>query len=97
MPILYNFHILLSTFYTIFGTKILIQCPVHVPVCCMFYVSQKTNIKRSPNGIKRTENIFGIFGEFRKKNQHETVPEVATRQGDAPAPLGAPLTLVDTP
>ena len=50
MPILFNFHILLATFYTIFGTNILIQCPVPVPVCCMFFVSQNIHIKRSPNG-----------------------------------------------
>ena len=37
MPILYNFHILLATFCTIFGTNILIQCLVLVPVCCMFF------------------------------------------------------------
>ena len=60
MPIFFNFHILLATFYIIFGTNILIQCLVPVHVCCMFYVSQKPNIKRSPNGIKRTE----IFLEY---------------------------------
>ena len=58
MPIFYNFHILLATFYTIFGTNILIQCPVPVPICCMFYVSQKTNIKRNPNGIKTGGELF---------------------------------------
>ena len=58
MPILYSFHILLATFYTIFGTNILIQCPVPVPVYCMFYVSQKTHIKRSPNGIKTDGDYF---------------------------------------
>ena len=91
MPMLFNFHILLATFYTIFGTNILIQCPVPAPVCCMFFVSRKPHIKRSPNGIKRTENIFGIFVIFGKKNQRETVPKGATRQG------GVPLTLVGTP
>ena len=60
MPILYNFHILLATFYTIFRTKILIQCPVPVPVCCMFFVSQNIHIKWSPNGIKLME----IFLEY---------------------------------
>ena len=40
------------------------------------------------------ENIFGIFGKFGKKNQLETVPEVATRVAHAPLSLGAPLTLV---
>ena len=58
MPIFYNFHILLATFYIIFGTNILIQCLVPVPVCCMFFVSQKTHIKRSPNGIKTSGEYF---------------------------------------
>ena len=31
------------------------------------------------------ENIFGIFGEFRKKNPRETVPEVAHEAGGVPA------------
>ena len=97
MPILYNFYILLATFYTIFGTNILIQCPVPVPVCCMFFVSQKTQIKRSPNGIKMDRDFFGIFMNFGKKNQRETMPEGATRQGACPRGAGAPLTLVDTP
>ena len=61
MPILFNFHILLATFYTIFGTNILIQCPVLVPVCCMF---QKPNIKRSPNGIKTDGELFWNICDF---------------------------------
>ena len=64
MPILYNFHILLATFYTIFGTNILIHCPVPVPVCCMFFVSQKIHIKRSPNGIKTDGDFFWNICEF---------------------------------
>ena len=64
MPILFNFHILLETFYTIFGTNILIQCPVLVPVCCMFYVSQKPNIKRNPNGIKTDGELFWNILDF---------------------------------
>ena len=64
MPIFFNFHILLATFYTIFGTNILIQCPVPVPVCCMFYVSQKTNIKRNPNGIKTDGELFWNIWDF---------------------------------
>ena len=62
MPILFNFHILLATFYIIFGTNILIQCPV--PVCYMFYVSQKPNIKRSPNGIKTDGELFWNICDF---------------------------------
>ena len=64
MPIFHNFHILLATFYTIFGTNILIQCPVPVPVCCMFFVSQKPNIKRSPNGIKMDGDFFWNIYDF---------------------------------
>ena len=64
MLILYNFHILLATFYTIFGTNILIQCPVPVHVCCMFFVSQKTHIKRSPNGIKMDGELFWNICDF---------------------------------
>ena len=64
MPILFNFHIPLATFYIIFGTNILIQCPVPVPVCCMFYVSQKTNIKWSPNGIKTYGAYFWNVYDF---------------------------------
>ena len=90
MPILYNFHILLATFYTIFGTNILIQCPVPVPVCCMFFVSQNIHIKQSPNGIKIYGDFFGIYMIFGKKNPCETVPEGATRQGARPWPSWPP-------
>ena len=64
MPILYNFYILLATFYTIFGTHILNQCLVPVPVCCMFFVSQKIHIKRSPNGIKTDGDFFWNIYDF---------------------------------
>ena len=94
MPILYNFHILLATFYTIFGTNILIQCPVPVPVCCMFIVSQKIHIKQSPNAIKTYRDFFGIYVIFGKKNQCETMPEGAPRQGARPRGSGAPWALV---
>ena len=90
MPIFYNFYILLATFYTIFGTNILIQCPVPVPVCCMFFVSQKIHIKRSPNEIKTDIDFFGIYVIFGKKNQCETVPEVATRVAHTTTPGGCP-------
>ena len=98
MPILFNFHILLATFYIIFGTNILIQCPVPVPICCMCYVSQKTHIKRSPNGIKTDGDFFfGIYEIFGKKNPRETMPEGATRQGARPRGSSAPWALVATP
>ena len=84
MPIFYNFHILLATFCTFFGTNILIQCPVPVPVCCMFYVPQKPHIKWSPNGIKTDGELFWNICDFWEENQREMVPEVATRQGPMP-------------
>ena len=49
---------------TIFGTNILIQCPVPVPVCCMFYVSQGTHIKRNPNRIKTDRELFWNIWDF---------------------------------
>ena len=98
MPIFYNFHILLATFYTILGTNILIRCPVPVPVCCMFYVSQKPHIKRSPNGIKTDGELFWNICDFWEENQCETVPEVATSVGPttttgrrSPHPRGPPV------
>ncbi|XBI91627.1 hypothetical protein VPH35_028902 [Triticum aestivum] len=84
MSIFYNFYILLATFYTIFGTNILIQCPVLVPVCCMFFVSQKIHIKQSPNGIKSDGDFFGICVNFGKWNQRETLLEGPTRVRGAP-------------
>ena len=74
----------LATFYIIFGTNILIQCPVPVPVCCMFLVSQNIHIKWSPNGIKTDGAYFWKIWKIRKENQREPVPEVVTRQGRPP-------------
>ena len=71
-----------------------------VRVCCMFYVSQKTHIKWSQNGIKRTENIFGIFMIFGSWNHRKRRPTQPTRhQGALEAPgagggLCPPRTLV---
>jgi len=91
MPILFNFHILLATFYTTFGTNILILCLVPVPVCCMFYVSQKTHIKRSLNGIKMDgEYFWNIYDFWEEKPMRD-----GARGGHEAG--GAPLTLVGTP
>ena len=35
-----------------------------VPVCCMFYVSQKPNIKWSPNGVKTDGELFWNIWDF---------------------------------
>ena len=41
-------------------------------------------------------DFFGIYVIF-GKNQNETMPEGATRQGEHPRGVGAPLNLVATP
>ena len=84
MPILYNFHIFLATFYMIYWTNLLIQCPVPVPVCCMFFVLQNIHIKRSPNAIKIYGDFFGIFVNFKKWNQHKWRPTAPKRHQGAP-------------
>ena len=63
MPIFYNFYILLATFYTIFGTNILIQCPVPVPVCCMymFFCFAKNPYQTES---KRDKNWRRLFLEY---------------------------------
>ena len=64
LPFLDVLHSLYSNFISFFGTNILIQCPVPVPVCCMFYVSQKPNIKRSLNRIKTDGELFWNIWDF---------------------------------
>ena len=88
MPILFNFHILLATFYTIFGTNILIQCPVPVPVCCMFYVSQKPSIKRNPNGIKTDGELFWNIWDFSEEESTRNGARGGQETGGAPTPPG---------
>ena len=63
----------MATFYIIFGTNIWIQCPVLVPVCCMFYVSQNIHTKRNPNGIRTDGTYFW--------NIWKTPEEKSTRDG----------------
>ena len=84
MPIFYNFHILLATFYTIFGANILIQCPVTVPVCCMFLVSQNSHIKRSPNGIKTDGDCFWNIYDFWEENSMRYDARGAHEAGGVP-------------
>ena len=91
MPIFFNFHILLATFYTIFGTNILIQCPVPVPVCCMFYVPQKTNIKRNPNGIKTDGELFWNIWDFPEEESTRNGVRGGHEIGGAPPTPGRAL------
>ena len=72
---IYNFLIVSCQYYTtfiyfwqhfilFFGTNILTKCPVQVPVCCMFFVSQKIHIKQSPNAIKFYGELFQNICDF---------------------------------
>ena len=95
---IFNFHILLATFYTIFGTNILIQCPVPVPVCCMFLVSENIHIKRNPNGIKTDGAYFWNIWQSPEEESTRTSArgghEVGGRApppGRAPDPRGPPV------
>ena len=63
----------------------------------MFYISQKPNIKRSPNRIKTDGAYFWNIYDFGKKNQHVTVPNGAMRQAGAPQGDMHALTLVGPP
>ena len=92
MPIFYNFHILLATFYIIFGTKILIQCPVSVAICCMFYVSHKIHTKRSPNGIKTDgEYFWNICEIWEEESTRDGARGGHEAGGRAPDPHGPPV------
>ena len=84
MPILCNFHILLATFYTIFGTNILIQCPVPVPFCCMFFVSRNIHIKQSPNTINMYGDLFWNICEFWEAKPTRDDARVGHEAGGAP-------------
>ena len=63
-----------------------------VPVCCMFFVSQKTHTKRIPNGIKTDGNLFWNIYEFweveSSRDGARRGHEVA---GRAPDPRGHPV------
>ena len=100
MPILYKFYILLATFYMIYWTNLLIQCPVPVPVFCMFFVSQKIHIKRSTNAIKFYGQLFWNICDFWELESPQTEargghsPPGRARGARSPSGLCSPRTLV---
>src|SRR3990170_1864825 len=94
MPIFYNFYILLATFYTIFGTNILIQCPVPVPIFCMFFVLQKIHIKRSPNAIKIYGELFWNICDFWDLESTQTGPPAPHKTPGCAQGPGAPWWVV---
>ena len=82
-------------FYIIFGSNLLTEGPVQIAVFgAYFSVSQKRNIKRSPNGMNLRERDFwnehdpgDLDPKSRKlRGSHEV--------GGAPTPPGALSTLV---
>ena len=83
-------------FYIIFGTNLLTGGPVQIAVFFAYFsVSQKRNIKRSPNGMKPLgELFFGTNVIQRTWSGRQETNEKATRQGARLPPLGAPSTLM---
>ena len=63
----------------------------------MFYVSQKTHIKQSPNGIKMDGEYFWNIYDFREEESTRDGPRGGHEAGGTPQGVGAPLTLVGTP
>ena len=70
--------------YYFFGTNILIQCPVPVPVCCMFFVSQNIHMKWRPNGIKTDGDFFWNICEFWEAEPTWDDARVGHEAGGAP-------------
>src|SRR5215216_2278169 len=97
MPILYNFHIFLGTIYMIYWTNLLIQCPVPVHVCCMFFVSRIIHIKRSPNAIKNYGDLFWNICDFWEVESTQTVAHSDHSRPGRQAPPRTPRCLVPSP
>ena len=82
-------------FYIIFGTNLLTGGPAQN--CCFFAycsVSQKKNIKRSPNGMKPSGTWFSERTWSRGLGPYVKKATRKPRGRGAPTPLGAPSTLV---
>ena len=77
-----------GNFYIIFRTNILIQCPVPIHVCCMFFVSQNMHIKRSPNMIKTHGDFFGIYVILGKRINARQCTRGPKALGTRPLPWG---------
>ena len=58
-----------------------------VPICCMFFVSRKIHIKRSPNGIKTYEYYFWNICDFWEKESTRDDARGA-HKGEGRAPGG---------
>ena len=63
-----------------------------VPVYCMFYVSQKPHIKRSPNGIKTDGEYFWNICDFwEEESTRDGARGGNEARGHAPDPRGHPI------
>ena len=82
-------------FYIIFGTNLLTGGPAQIAVSCLFRCFEG---KEYQTESKRNETfgnvIFGTNVIQRTWSGRQETTEEATRQGDAPAPLGSPPTLM---
>ena len=84
MPILYNFYILLATFYKIYWTNYWSSAQCQFLFFCMFFVSQKIHIKRSPNAIKIYRELFWNLCDFWEVETTQTGAHRATTHQGAP-------------
>ena len=87
----------ISHIYIIFGTNLLTGGPAQIAVFAYFCVSQKKNIKRSPNGMKPSGESFleqtqsrRLGVDVKKENEAATRQEGASRGVGAPPPSWAP-------
>ena len=82
-------------FYIIFGTNLLTEGPVPVYVFFAYFsVSQKRNIKRSPNGMKPSGELF-LEQTWSRGLGVDVKQSMRRPRGRGGAyPLGAPSTLV---
>ena len=81
--------------YIIFGTNLLTGGPARVAVFCLFqYFEEKEYQMESKWNETFGRVIFGTNAIQKTWSGRQETNEEATRQGGAPAPLGAPTTLV---
>ena len=83
-------------FYIIFGTNLLTQGPVQIAVFFAYFsVSQKRDIKRSPNGMKPSGELFLERYQHRRLGVHAKKRERRPRgQGRAQGGRRAPTLVV---
>ena len=82
-------------FYIIFGINLLTRGPARIAIFLAYFsVSKKRNIKRSPNGMKPSGELFLERKQSRRLGVHVTKETREARGGGTPTPLGAPSTLV---